>query len=174
MIGDGVNDVAALKAADLAIAMESGTTAARSVADLLPLQDHFGALPCALHEGQRIRGGRHAILKLFLTRVLYMALLMVMLAVVDAGFPFAPKQNALVTMLTVGLKTLALAAWARPLDPGQQSGSVFQFVVPAACALAITGSGVYMGYLLLGPLLASQPAVDAINSGISRLSRKRR
>ena len=168
MIGDGVNDVLALKAADLAIAMQSGTAAARAVADMVLLQDDFGALPSALHEGQRIRGGMHAILKLFLTRVLYMALLIVMLAVVDIGFPFAPKQNALVTLLTVGLPTLALAAWARPMEPRHLATSVFQFVVPAACVLAVMGLSVYMGYLLLGPLLEAQPVTDAITSPASR------
>jgi len=132
MIGDGVNDVLALKAADLAIAMQSGTASARAVADIVLLRDDFGALPFALREGQRIRGGMHAILKLFLTRVLYMAVLIAILAVVDIGFPFAPKQNALVTLLTVGLPTLALAAWARPMEPRQQGSSVFQFVVPVA------------------------------------------
>ncbi|HLZ25351.1 MAG TPA: HAD-IC family P-type ATPase [Ktedonobacterales bacterium] len=168
MIGDGVNDVLALKAADLAIAMQSGTAAARAVADMVLLKDNFGALPFALHEGQRIRGGMHAILKLFLTRVLYMALLIVMLAVVDIGFPFAPKQNALVTLLTVGLPTLALAAWARPMEPREHASSVFHFVVPAACALAVTGFSVYIGYLLLGPVLGFHLATDATNSPESR------
>jgi cation-transporting ATPase E len=165
MIGDGVNDVPALKAADLAIAMQSGTAAARAVSDIVLLDDRFDALPHALNEGQRIRGGMHAILKLFLTRVLYMALLIVTFSIVDIGFPFAPKQNALVTLLTVGLPTLALAAWARPLEPKQQlSGSVFQFVVPAACTLAIMGLTVYMGYLMLGPLLGGTSVLLAANS----------
>jgi cation-transporting ATPase E len=168
MIGDGVNDVLALKAADLAIAMQSGTAAARAVSDMVLLQDNFGALPFALHEGQRIRGGMNAILKLFLTRVLYMALLIAMLAVVDIGFPFAPKQNALVTLLTVGLPTLALAAWARPMEPRRQASSVFQFVIPAACALAVTGLSVYIGYLLLGAIVGTQPVTDAMNSPATR------
>jgi cation-transporting ATPase E len=168
MIGDGVNDVLALKAADVAIAMRSGAASARAVADMVLFQDNFGALPFALREGQRIRAGMHAILKLFLTRVLYMALLIGMLAVADIGFPFAPKQNALVTLLTVGLPTLALAAWARPMEPRQQASSLFQFVVPAACALAVTGLSVYIGYLLLGPLLGSQLVSDAIPSTDSR------
>jgi cation-transporting ATPase E len=107
----------------------------------------------------------HGVLKLFLTRVLYMALLMVMLAIIDIGFPFTPKQNALVTLLTVGIPTLALAAWARPLEPGQGSSSaVFRFVLPAACSLAIMGLGVYSAYLLIGPHLLGVAVADAVNS----------
>jgi cation-transporting ATPase E len=164
MIGDGINDVAALKASNLAIAMQTGTAAARSVSDLLLLQDNFAALPFALREGQRIRGGMRGILKLFLTRVLYMALLIVMLSVVDVGFPFAPKQNALVTLLTVGLPTLAHAAWAGPREPRQLTASIFEFVVPAACTLAFTALGVYIGYLFVGPLLGGQSPFEVLGS----------
>jgi hypothetical protein len=50
------------------------------------------------------------------------------------------------------------------MEPRQHSSSVFHFVIPAACALAIMGMGVYMGYLLLGPLVGGQSAVEAVNS----------
>jgi cation-transporting P-type ATPase E len=162
MIGDGVNDVLALKRADLAIAMQTGSAAARAVADLVLLKDTFAALPLAFREGQRIQGGMHAILKLFLTRVLYLALLIVALAVVDAGFPLAPKHNALLTLLTVGIPTLALAAWARPIEPRGRPDSLFGFVLPAACTMAITGMCVYLGYLLLGQLLEGRALADVL------------
>src|SRR3989440_1586521 len=66
MIGDGVNDVLSLKKADLAIAMQSGSQATRSVADIVLLNDSFASLPSALREGQRIRNGMQDILKLYL------------------------------------------------------------------------------------------------------------
>jgi cation-transporting ATPase E len=105
-----------------------------------------------------------SILKLFLTRVLYMALLIMMLSVVDVGFPFAPKQSALVTLLTVGLPTLAIASWARPLEPRQQTSSIFDFVLPAACTLALTALGAYVGYLFAGPLLEGQSPFEVMSS----------
>jgi len=66
MIGDGVNDVLSLKQADLGIAMNSGSQATRSVADIVLLRSSFESLPQVFHEGQRIRNGMQIILKLFL------------------------------------------------------------------------------------------------------------
>ncbi len=69
MTGDGVNDVLALKQAKLGIAMQSGTQAARNVADIVLLGDSFAALPEAFLEGQRIMNGMGDILRLYMTRI---------------------------------------------------------------------------------------------------------
>jgi cation-transporting ATPase E len=151
MIGDGVNDVLSLKQANLGIAMQGGSQAARGVADLILLNDSFAALPDAFREGQRIVSGMRDILKLFLTRVLYVALLIGALAVVQAGFPLAPKHSALLSLFVVGLPTLALAAWARPSAAplGSLLGMVLRFAVPAAATLTVAGLGVYLGHFLV-------------------------
>lgn len=149
MIGDGVNDVAALKQADLGIAMESGSQAARGVSDIVLLKDTFAALPPAFKEGQRIRNGMHSILKLFMTRVLYVTLLLVATTVVE-GFPFVPKQNAILTFFTEGVPTIALATWAYPsiVPRGNLSRSLLRFVLPAAITISLAGLAVYLGELL--------------------------
>jgi cation-transporting ATPase E len=150
MVGDGVNDVLALKQANLAIALQSGTQAARSVADLVLLEDSFEALPRVVLEGQRIVRGLLDILRLFLVRVLYTALLIVFVGVVQAGFPLGPRHNALLALLTVGIPTLALAAWARPerLPTGGMLRWLAHFVAPAAWSMALLGFVVYMAYFL--------------------------
>ena len=74
MVGDGVNDILSLKQAQLGISMQSGSQATRAVADIVLLEDSFSALPEAVIEGQRIIAGMHDSLAVFLTRVLYMAL----------------------------------------------------------------------------------------------------
>jgi cation-transporting ATPase E len=133
-IGDGVNDVLALKRADLAIALRSGSQAARAVADLVLLDDAFSALPAAFREGQRIVHGMQDILRLFLARVLSVALLIAAVGAVDAGFPLAPKHNALLTLLTVGIPSIALAAWARPgPQPGRWRWSVWRSTSGTSC-----------------------------------------
>lgn len=146
MIGDGVNDVLSLKKANLGVAMESGTAATRAVADMILLQDSFGALPAAFSEGQRIVNGMRDILRLFLTRVLYAALLIIATSIIGLGFPFIPKQNALLVGFGVGVPTLALAVWARP-GPLPKHGllrEIAHFVFPAAFSVFVFGLIVYV------------------------------
>jgi cation-transporting ATPase E len=133
MIGDGVNDVLSLKKANLGIAMQSGSAATRGVADMILLNDSFSALPPAFLEGQRIVNGMSDILRLFLTRALAVAMLIVSCAVVGVGFPYVPKHVTLLTLLTVGVPTLALAAWARAgVKRRGLLRSVIHFVMPAS------------------------------------------
>jgi cation-transporting ATPase E len=148
MIGDGVNDVLSLKQADLGIAMQSGSSATRGVADLVLLGDSFAALPAVFREGQRIRNGMHTIVQLFLIRVLYAAILL-MATMALGGFPFTPKQNAILTFLTEGIPTLALAAWARPGTLAGRSflRSLLRVVLPAALSISLVGVGVYLAEL---------------------------
>ena len=161
MIGDGVNDALSLKQADLGIAMHSGSPATRGVADLVLLNDSFAALPRVFREGQRIRNGMHNIVQLFLIRVLYTTMLLVAIMVLG-GFPFAPKQNAILTLLTEGIPTLALAAWARPGISPQHSfiRSLLNFVLPAALSISLVGLGVYLVELITtSQPLAAQSAL---------------
>jgi len=132
MIGDGVNDVLSLKRADLGIAMESGSGATRSVADMVLLGDSFAALPQALLEGQRIVSGMRDILRLYLARAVTLVLMILSTSVVGVGFPYVPKHITLVALLTIGVPTFAIALWARP-ERSRQSllRSVLHFAFPA-------------------------------------------
>lgn len=161
MIGDGVNDALSLKQAHLGIAMHSGSPATRGVADLVLLNDSFAALPRVFREGQRIRNGMHNIVQLFLIRVLYTTMLLVAIMVLG-GFPFVPKQNAILTLLTEGIPTLALAAWARPGISSRHSfiRSLLHFVLPAALSISLVGLGVYLAeFITTSQLLAAQSAL---------------
>ena len=152
MIGDGVNDVLSLKKANLGIAMESGSAATRGVADMILINNSFNALPAAFDEGQRIINGMKDILRLFLTRVSYAALLIVSIELIGLGFPFIPKQNSLLVALGVGLPTLCLAIWARP-GPVPKHGflrEVARFVVPAALSISVFGTLVYLLGFFIG------------------------
>jgi len=163
MIGDGVNDVLSLKQANLGIAMESGSQATRGVADIVLLNDTFEALPFAFSEGQRIRNGMHNVIKLFLTRVTYLALLLLTIPTVG-GFPFAPKQKSILTFITASIISVALAAWAQP---GPSSGdklfrTLIHFILPAVITQSLAGFVVYSVTLLLAQQQISNNPADVV------------
>jgi cation-transporting P-type ATPase E len=157
MIGDGVNDVLSLKSAHLGIALHSGTQAARSVADMVLLNDAFGALPAAFKEGQRIMNAMHDVMCLLLTRTLYVTLLIVGAMLVGVAFPMTPKSNSILSILTAGLPPLALAVWAQSgAPPRRLMHSVIHFVLPAAFTITLVALPVYLLYALRthDPLIA--------------------
>ena len=96
MTGDGVNDVLSLKKADLGIAMQSGSQATRGVADIVLTNDSFAVLPHAITEGQRIVAGMQSVLKLFLSRTFYLAVLIIAVGMLGT-FPATPKRAVVVS-----------------------------------------------------------------------------
>jgi cation-transporting P-type ATPase E len=178
MIGDGVNDVLSLKEANLGIAMHSGSQATRSVADIVLLNDSFGVLPDALREGQRIRNGMHSVFNLFLTRVIYVTLLLIASRIVGVdGFPFAPKQSSLLALLTVGIPSIALTIWARPGNASKPSlvRSFVHFMLPAALLLTLAALVVFLAevvltYMGLTGTLADSNTPAQVQAGIQALA----
>ena len=144
MIGDGVNDVIALKQANVAVGMQGGSQAARGVSDLVLLNDTFAPLPFAFREGQRIINGMNDILHIFMVRILYKTTIIASIAALG-GFPFAPRQAALFTFVNVGVPAVAFATWAKP-GPTPKVGLfklLARFVLPTATLLLLSSIAVY-------------------------------
>jgi len=150
MTGDGVNDILALKRANLGIAMQSGAQAARNVADIVLLEDSFGVLPEAFQEGQRILNGMQDILRLYMSRILCLALLIASIGVACDGFPTTPRQNAIISIITLSLPAFFLALWARPGQIPRVSlvQQLAHFVMPAVLSIGVTGFFVYLFFLI--------------------------
>jgi cation-transporting P-type ATPase E len=147
MIGDGINDVLALKQAEVGIAMEHGAQATRAVADMVLLGNAFGVLPAAFREGRRIVRSLQDLLKLFLTRSLSLAVAILGVGVVGAAFPVIPTQNALTALLTVGVPTFVLAIWTTPDRlPGGLLRNVLPFTVPAFLTIGMVETMLYVTY----------------------------
>lgn len=144
MMGDGVNDVLSLKKASLGIAMQSGSSATRNVADMVLLNDSFEALRPAFSEGRRIISGMSSALYLFLARSLTTTLLIIAVTMVGLSFPFDPAQVALTTF-TVGIPAFFLTIWAKPrsLEPDILLKLV-RFVIPVAILTMLFGVGLYI------------------------------
>jgi cation-transporting ATPase E len=146
MIGDGVNDIPALKRASVSAAMRSGTPATRAVADIVLLNDSFSVLPAAFEEGQRIRAGMQTIIRLFLTRTLSMSTIILGASLLADPFPTTPRQAGIPALLTVGLPAFVLVFTAKPRRTEREllPASV-EFVTAAALTIAVLGVALFHG-----------------------------
>ncbi len=146
MTGDGVNDVLALKAADLGIAMNIGASASKAVAQVVLLDGKFSTLPLIVAEGRKVIANIEKVTNLFLTKTVYVTLLAISVGIVFWPFPFLPRHLTLVDALTIGIPAffLTLAPNARRYQPGF-SKRILRFVIPAgfiATAATITTYGI--------------------------------
>jgi cation-transporting ATPase E len=137
MTGDGVNDVLALKDADLGVAMGSGSAATRAVGKVVLLSDQFSALPGVVAEGRRVIANIERVGNLFVTKTVYALCLAVAVSLARLPFPFLPRHLTIVSSLTIGIPGFFLAlspdrARARPGFVGR----VLRFAVPTGVVAA--------------------------------------
>ncbi len=139
MIGDGVNDVPALKQARMAVAMGSGAQVTKGVADVVLLKDQFSRLPEAVGEGRRIARNIHRLGRLYLTKTVYAAALILLVGVPGFAFPFLPRHLTLAVFLTIGVPSFVLALMPSdgPLYRGRLLRALAAFAVPAGVATAL-------------------------------------
>jgi magnesium-transporting ATPase (P-type) len=144
MIGDGVNDVQALKQADLGIAMGSGSDASRSVARVVLLDGTFAAIPDLLGEARRVIANMERVAGLFVTKTVYSAITAVIIGAAAIPFPFYPRHLTVVSTLAIGVPGLflALAAGAPRARPGF-TRRVLTFTIPAGIVAAAATLGSY-------------------------------
>jgi magnesium-transporting ATPase (P-type) len=147
MVGDGVNDVEALKDARLAIAPGSGTQMARSVSDLVLVQDDFSVVPGMVSEGRQILRNVQRVARLFLTKSAFTAVLVLVIGIPFATYPLLPRQFTLAATVTIGVPAFVLA-----LAPSTGSwrvehflSSVARFAIAAGVPI---GLGIAAGFLI--------------------------
>jgi cation-transporting ATPase E len=144
MVGDGVNDILSLRRANLGIAMESGSAAARGVSDLVLLGDAFNVLPRAVIEGQRIVAAMEATLILLLSRTFYVLLIIAGAAVLGLPFPLTPRQNSVLAFATVGIPLVVLALWVPPRRlPKSLLGETLRVSIPASLGVFALALPIY-------------------------------
>jgi magnesium-transporting ATPase (P-type) len=147
MLGDGVNDVPALKQARLAIAQGSGTQMARSVSDLVLVSGEFGEVPPMVGEGRQILRNIQRVARLFVSKAIFTAFLVLVIAIPSGVFPMLPRQFTLTSTFTIGIPAflLALAPSSGPWRPEGFLRAIARFSIPAGLA---TGLGILCTYLL--------------------------
>ncbi|CAN5535094.1 HAD-IC family P-type ATPase [soil metagenome] len=144
MTGDGVNDVLALKRADMGIAMGSGSSASRAVADLVLLDDKFATLPKVLGEGRKVINNIERVSNLFVTKAVYAVLLAAIIGLQDVPFPLLPRHLTLIGTFSIGVPGffLALAPTTELVRPGFLP-RVLRFSIPSGIAAGVAASLVY-------------------------------
>ncbi|MEW2284932.1 HAD-IC family P-type ATPase [Streptomyces sp. NPDC047841] len=146
MTGDGVNDVLALKDADIGVAMGSGSEATRAVAQIVLLDNSFATLPSVVAEGRRVIGNITRVATLFLVKTVYSVLLAVLVVCWQVEYPFLPRHLTLLSTLTIGVPAFFLA-----LAPNTERARphfvrrVMRYAIPGG---VLAGVATFFTYLL--------------------------
>jgi cation-transporting ATPase E len=160
MTGDGVNDALALKKADLGIAMESGASATKAVAELVLLDNKFSHLPNVLSEGRRVIANIERVANLFVIKNVYSLVLALAVTVAGLTYPYLPIQMTVISTLSIGVPAffLALAPNNRLYRPGFLR-RVLSFAIPIGVMAAVA--------MMVNYYLVHQHGVDSLAAGTS-------
>ncbi|OYV49185.1 MAG: hypothetical protein B7X10_02145 [Burkholderiales bacterium 21-58-4] len=135
MVGDGINDILALKQADIGVAMNTGAAAARDVSDIVLLKDAFTYLPAASIEGDRIIYNIKRVSRLFLTKNIYTLFFILFSGFVGLEFPLSPRYITWIDLLTIGIPTTILTF----MTPVFERQSVEHFLYDTTKFALVTG-----------------------------------
>ena len=109
MVGDGVNDVLALKESDCSIALACGSEASYNVSDLVLLSSDFTSIPSIVEEGRRTINNIEKSASLFIVKTGYAIMLALIFMIIPYNYPFIPVQLTLTNALTIGIPSFILA-----------------------------------------------------------------
>lgn len=156
MTGDGVNDVLALKDADIGVAMGSGSSASRAVAQIVLLDNKFATLPYVVAEGRRVIGNIERVSNLFLTKTVYSVLLAALVGIGGLTstlfgtdpllYPFQPIHVTIAAWFTIGIPAFILSL--APNHERAKPGFVRRVMTSALPAGVIVGVSTFVSYLL--------------------------
>lgn len=159
MTGDGVNDVLALKDADIGVAMGSGSSAARAVAQIVLLDNKFATLPYVVGEGRRVIGNIERVSNLFLTKTVYAVLLALFVGIAGLGaklfgtpsisYPFQPIHVTIAAWFTIGIPAFILSL--APNNERARPGFVRRVLTQAVPNGIIVGLCAFVTYLIVNP-----------------------
>ncbi|CAJ1579984.1 HAD-IC family P-type ATPase [[Mycobacterium] wendilense] len=156
MTGDGVNDVLALKDADIGVAMGSGSSATRAVAQIVLLDNKFATLPYVVGEGRRVIGNIERVSNLFLTKTVYSVFLALLVGLVGLGsqffdydpllYPFQPIHVTIAAWFTIGIPAFILSL--APNNERAHTGFVRRVMLAALPSGMTVGIATFVSYLI--------------------------
>ena len=156
MTGDGVNDVLALKDADIGVAMGAGSSASRAVAQIVLLDNKFATLPYVVGEGRRVIGNIERVSNLFLTKTVYSVLLAILVGLAGLAskifgtdpllFPFQPIHVTIAAWFTIGIPAFILSL--APNNERAKPGFVRRVMTSALPSGLVVGIATFTSYLV--------------------------
>ena len=176
MTGDGVNDVLALKDADIGVSMGSGSPATRAVAQIVLLDNKFATLPYVVAEGRRVIGNIERVSNLFLTKTVYSVVLAFLIGITGVlsqvfdfeplPYPFLPRHVTIAAWFTIGIPAFILSL--APNNERARTGFVSRVMRLALPSGLIIGITTFISYVLAyqGP---DQTETQKIQAGTSAL-----
>ncbi|OZD81520.1 magnesium-transporting ATPase [Rhodococcus sp. 05-339-2] len=179
MTGDGVNDVLALKDADIGVSMGSGSAATRAVAQIVLLDNKFATLPYVVGEGRRVIGNIERVSNLFLTKTVYSVLLAFLIGLSGVlsqifhfepiPYPFLPRHVTIAAWFTIGIPAFVLSL--APNNERARSGFVSRVMRLAVPSGLIVGSCTFVSYLLVyaGPNATETQVTQASTTALITL-----
>ena len=150
MTGDGVNDILALKEADCAVSVASGSEAARNVSHLVLMDNNFLNLPNVVYEGRRVINNIKSSAALYIMKTLFTVLLAAFCFILGTQYFFTTNNMLLFETLVTALPSVVLA-----LQPNGErvKGKFIPYVlsrsIPGAITLILCVLAVYVGVTVL-------------------------
>ncbi|MCH5205811.1 MAG: HAD-IC family P-type ATPase [Oscillospiraceae bacterium] len=164
MVGDGVNDVMALREADCSVAVQSGSDAARAVSQLVLMNGDLSSMQLAVAEGRRCINNIQRSAALFLTKTVFSLILTAVYLFLPLNYPLKPIQMTLISASVIGIPSFLLAA---ERNTARVCGGFLSSVMRKAAPCGISAA---VGVLLLTVIQAvfgfSDDAVSAMSAGV--------
>lgn len=145
MIGDGVNDVRALKKSHIAIAVNDAAQITKDVADMILLNNAFSALPKAIDEGKDITERVYAVAKIFFVKVVYLVILFLFAGFTNLAFPISLRQSTWLGFIVVGVPTALIAfKILKPIPTKETENSLIRYIL--TCGIL---GGLFMSLIMV-------------------------